>query len=157
MDGIPNPHFNSFNSALLSGSNALFKLQSRMKDAPQKYRVEHPFIPENLITGNNGMFVMPHYKVNDYEIRCMISDGLDWEHVSVTVAHKRKEASRCPTWEEMCWVKDLFWNEDEVVIQYHPAKADYVSMHPYCLHLWKPIGMILPTPDPLMVGVNLKK
>ncbi len=304
-----------------------------MKASPNKYRVEHPYIPESALTGNNGMFIIPHYKVTDYELRCMVSNGefwapvsmagydnlyevstygrvkalkkavnmpngairhheeaflshdiidcwyprvklcnngvnknvlvhvlvaqafianpnnysvvnhidgdktncavnnlewctveynmfhaiesglksgfkkdeillikemldngihiLDiasqfeksrqtisdikhgrhrnlnpeppsrytgvplWEHVSVTVSHKKKEASRCPTWEEMCFVKNMFWNEDEVVVQYHPAKSDYVSMHPFCLHLWKPIGVTLPTPDPLMVGVNL--
>lgn len=125
-----------------------------MKTAPLHYRVEHPYIPNYLLAGNNGMFVIPHYMVNGYEIRCMVSDGSGWEHVSVTVAPKNKNATRCPTWTEMCYVKDLFWNKDEVVVQYHPAEKDYVSMHPYCLHLWKPIGVIFPTPDPLMVGVN---
>ena len=127
-----------------------------MKEAPAKFRVKHPFIPDDAMIGNNGMFIIPHYKVNDYEIRCMISDGLLWEHVSVTVSHKDKTSTRCPTWEEMCFVKDVFWDKDEVVIQYHPAESDYVSMHPFCLHLWKPIGIVLPTPDPLMVGINPK-
>src|SRR5262245_54586743 len=26
-----------------------------------------------------------------------------WDHVSVSLSH------RCPTWDEMCWVKDLFF------------------------------------------------
>lgn len=128
-----------------------------MKKAPEEYRVKHPYIPESILVGNNGMFIVPHYKVFNHELRCMISNGLSWEHVSVTVSHKKKEATRCPTWEEMCFIKNIFWGEDEVVVQYHPAKSDYVSMHPFCLHLWKPIGIALPTPDPLMVGVNLKQ
>ena len=74
------------------------------------------------------------------------SDGLGWEHVSVSLR------DRCPTWEEMCWVKDLFWDEEEVVIQYHPTKSQQVNFHPYCLHLWKPTSQRLPMPDPELVG-----
>lgn len=54
-----------------------------------------------------------------------------WEHVSISLE------SRTPTWEEMCLVKDLFWRDDEVVLQFHPAKSDYVNCHPYTLHLWR--------------------
>src|SRR5688572_2254376 len=126
-----------------------------MKVAPEYYRVkDHPLFP--VCDGNNGMFVIPHYRIAMYEIRCMISDGMGWEHVSVTVAHIHKEATRCPTWEEMCWVKDQFWNDDEAVVQFHPVKSDYVSMHHFCLHLWRPTDQSLPTPDRLMVGINLK-
>ncbi|WP_407397779.1 hypothetical protein [Treponema sp.] len=60
------------------------------------------------------------------------SSGEGWEHVSVSYPR------RTPTWEEMCKVKDFFWNDDETVVQYHPAKSEYVNIHPYCLHLWKP-------------------
>lgn len=74
------------------------------------------------------------------------SDGLGWEHVSVSLR------DRCPTWEEMCWVKSLFWDEEEVVIQYHHAKSQAVNYHPYCLHLWKPLGVTLPIPDVVLVG-----
>jgi len=57
--------------------------------------------------------------------------GPAWEHVSVSLYN------RCPTWQEMCWVKDLFWSENECVVQYHPAKAQYVNRHDNCLHLWR--------------------
>lgn len=77
-----------------------------------------------------------------------------WEHASVTVRRREDGASapRCPTWTEMCEVKDLFWSAAETVVQYHPAAEDYVSDHPYCLHLWRPIRDELPTPPPEMVG-----
>lgn len=106
--------------------------------------------------GANGFFAIPHYRIAGYEMRCMVSDGMGWDHVSVTIAPINKNATRCPTWEEMCYIKDLFWNKDEVVIQYHPAEVDYISQHPWCLHLWKPQGVILPTPDPEMVGTMKK-
>lgn len=74
------------------------------------------------------------------------TEALAWDHVSVSTR------GRCPTWEEMCWVKSLFWGDDEVVIQYHPAKSDYVNFHPYCLHLWRPAGTELPKPPAEAVG-----
>jgi hypothetical protein len=81
----------------------------------------------------------------------MISSGIDtdygWEHVSVTV-----KAKRCPVWEEMVWVKNLFWAEDEVVMQLHPAASEYVNEHPFCLHLWRPLNATIPTPPSILVG-----
>lgn len=122
---------------------------------PEKYRLTtNPLLPSDSSYGNNGAFIIPHYRINNYEIRCIASDGSGWEHVSVTIAPVGKTANRCPTWEEMCWVKGQFWNDDVTVIQYHPAKEDYVSQHDFCLHLWRPIGKDFPTPNPLMVGIN---
>lgn len=63
-----------------------------------------------------------------------------WEHVSVSYPN------RCPTWEEMCTVKDMFWNEEECVVQYHPPKSEYVNNYPYCLHLWRKSGENFETP-----------
>lgn len=37
----------------------------------------------------------------------------------------------------MAKVKDAFWREDELVLQFHPPKDRYVDVHPFCLHLWK--------------------
>ena len=62
----------------------------------------------------------------------IISSGADlWEHVSVSCK------DRCPTWEEMAKVKELFWGDKETVLQFHPRKDKYRNVHPYCLHLWK--------------------
>jgi len=124
-----------------------------MKSAPEHFRLRNrKDIFANHTNGNNGPFLFPHYRIKGYEIFCIISDGMGWEHVSITVRKIGNDATRCPTWEEMCWVKDQFWNEDEVVIQYHPAKKDYVSDHPFCLHLWKPTDCIIPTPASFQVG-----
>src|SRR5215831_8512364 len=56
--------------------------------------------------------------------------GANWEHVSVSTAQ------RAPRWDEMCWVKDRFWEPEDTVVQYHPPKSLYVNCHPYTLHLW---------------------
>lgn len=82
------------------------------------------------------------------EYLTILSSGGDdgWEHVSVSIPR------RTPNWKEMCFVKDAFWNDDEVVMQLHPAKAEYVNFHPYCLHLWRPLGAAIPLPPFSMVG-----
>jgi hypothetical protein len=69
----------------------------------------------------------------------------DWEHVSVS------RSDRCPTWNEMCIVKDLFWDEDETVIQFHPKKSDYINDHPFCLHLWKKVSKDYELPPQIFV------
>lgn len=128
-----------------------------MFHVPEKHRVKnHPLIPSTSLDGNNGFFIIPHYKIQNYYLIIQASDGMGWEHVSVSVGEKGKKQNRCPTWGEMCWVKDQFWDDTDCVIQYHPVKKEYVNMHPYVLHLWKPIGVELPTPESIMVGVNIK-
>ena len=78
------------------------------------------------------------------------SFGGGWEHVSIAPYSR----SRTPTWEEMCRLKDMFFRDDEVVVQYHPAKSEYVNNMPNCLHLWRPLNEIMPTPPSIMVGVR---
>lgn len=120
---------------------------------PEIYRYKnHPILKSDYSFGNNGFFVIPHEKISDYEYRVQASDGLGWEHCSVTVSRKKENPSRCPTWGEMCFIKNLFWGEEETVIQYHPSKNDYVNCHPFCLHLWKPVNIFFPKPVPELVG-----
>ena len=68
------------------------------------------------------------------------------EHVSVTCQN------RPPNWAEMCFVKDIFWSENECAVQYHPPRSEYVNCHPYCLHIWKHSTMAFPMPPSLLVG-----
>lgn len=70
---------------------------------------------------------------------------LRWEHVSVSCE------TRCPTWEEMCEVKDYFWGDEETVVQFHPPKSKYVNVHQHCLHLWKDSGKPFALPPTIMV------
>ena len=90
--------------------------------------------------GNNGAFRIycPHTKKI---LLVIVSDGEGWDHVSVSTKN------RTPSWIEMCFIKDMFWSEDEIVIQYHPAKVDYVNIHEHCLHLWRPTQAELPLPE----------
>jgi len=125
----------------------------KMKKAPENNRVKRnsPLATDSSY-GNNGVFIIPHYKIKEYSFFVIISDGMGWEHVSVTLISFHRNVERCCTWEEMCFIKDQFFYEDEVAMQLHPAKKDYVSTHPYCLHLWRPTNQVIPCPDPTMVG-----
>jgi hypothetical protein len=54
----------------------------------------------------------------------------------------------------MCFVKSLFWDDEESVMQLHPPKSQWVNNHPYCLHLWKQDSVEIPLPLQIMVGVK---
>lgn len=76
---------------------------------------------------------------------------MGWNHVSVSKKYE------CPTWEEMCFVKGLFWDDPEDwAVQYHPPKSKYVNNHPYCLHLWQPVESTIqmPFPSDILVGIK---
>jgi len=114
-----------------------------MKKAPEKHRVQTGILGSDKSYGNNGMFLIPF---ENFYLKIIVSDGEGWEHVSVSLKN------RTPNWKEMCFVKDLFWGEDECVVQFHPPKSEYINNHPNCLHLWKPIGKNIETPPSIMVG-----
>lgn len=128
-----------------------------MFHVPEKYRMRdrRNRLYSDESWGNNGFFVIPHNRYRDWVFYAQVSDGFGWEHVSVSVAPVGKVQTRCPLWVEMCYIKSLFWDEEDCVIQYHPSKSEYVNMHPYVLHLWRPTGQEIPIPDKIMVGINL--
>jgi hypothetical protein len=80
---------------------------------------------------------------------CIASNGGGWEHVSVSFGAGNQKT---PSWEVMCTVKDLFWEPEAPVMQLHPAKSEWVSIHNGCLHLWRPINGEIPLPPSIMVG-----
>jgi hypothetical protein len=73
------------------------------------------------------------------------SHGLGWDHVSVSFH------DRCPTWEEMEWVKRKFFRDDETAMQLHVAVSDHISIHPHTLHLWRSQTEPIPLPPSIMV------
>jgi len=97
-------------------------------------------------TGKDGMAVTIQKKGELFYI--IASWGSSWEHVSMSLK------KRCPVWDEMCWLKDLFWNNKETVIQFHPPEKQYINNHPYCLHLWKPQKHTIPLPPSYLVGIK---
>lgn len=100
---------------------------------------------------NNGAFSLPSCEPG-WSLFLIASDGAGWEHVSVH-ARNEKDRQRTPTWREMCQVKAACWDDPEdLVVQFHPRASEYVNQHPHVLHLWRPVGIELPTPDPILVG-----
>ena len=62
-----------------------------------------------------------------------------WEHVSVS-----PYGGKTPSWDDMCEIKDMFWDDEEEVIQIHPKKSKYVNIVDNCLHLWRHKEIELP-------------
>lgn len=122
-----------------------------MFKVPEQFRIKNGSHGSNSTYGNNGAFIIP-FKPSKALIKMFViaSDYEGWEHVSVSV----KGAKRCPSWEAMCFIKDLFWDDEDAVIQFHPPKSEYVNTHAYTLHLWRPIGQAFPLPDSILVGVK---
>lgn len=118
-----------------------------MKDLTclEKYRQRDAEIRLYGVSGDKGNGI---FKILIYGIPfiCIASNGGGWEHVSVSKTNRK-----IPTWEEMCKIKDMFFEEDETVVQYHPKKSEYVNRCECCLHLWRPLKEVLPTPPMIYV------
>ena len=107
------------------------------------WRKPHPVVGL-LGDEHNGLFKISK---NGIIYKVIASDGLEWDHISVTLMRgSHKAIKRTPTWEEMSWLKDLFFKPQELVIQYHPPKDDNVNCHNWCLHLWRPHNHTIPMP-----------
>lgn len=117
---------------------------------PNQYRVRHGPLASEDIDGNYGAFRIDCAKATYHAVWLAViaSEGEGWEHVSVSLE------SRTPRWEEMCYVKSLFWDDDDIVVQFHPRASDYVNNYSHCLHMWRPTHQAIPTPDPLLVGIK---
>lgn len=104
-----------------------------------------------------GYFIVPYpynpnlkKQRNDVTLSVLVGSGDGWDHISIHV-ELNGEKKRCPTWEEMSFIKDLFFEDNEWTVQYHPAKSNHINLHPYVLHIWKPIDKELPVPPEWMV------
>lgn len=110
---------------------------------PEKYRDKSY---SNADDGANGLFWIPMPKWQ--KLKVIVSDGGGWDHVSVSLQN------RTPHWEEMCHVKDLFFEPFETVVQFHPSIEEYVNNHPYCLHLWRSQTDLHELPPSWMTGLK---
>ena len=92
-----------------------------------------------------GVFEVPS-PVDKQPLRIVASAGGDWDHVSVS------RRNRCPNWAEMEHVKRLFFRNDETAMQLHVPPSDHISLHPNCLHLWRPQQAEIPRPPGVFVA-----
>jgi len=108
-----------------------------------------PEYGSTLTDGNNGCFLLPAL-VPGRPMWCLASDGGGWEHVSVSLLTKKR---RMPNWDEMCAAKSAFWDSEDCVMQLHPRESEYVNLHEWVLHLWRPSeGPSIPEPPSIFVG-----
>lgn len=97
-----------------------------------------------MVTGPNG--VQLRIIASDAKEQPQVSRG--WEHVSISLPN------RCPNWPEMAFVKSLFWEPEETVVQFHPPESTYISNHPYCLHLFRDTVNDHELPPPILIGIK---
>ncbi len=95
---------------------------------------------------NDGMGGHYYDSVSGKNLNFIFSYQIGWEHLSVSMP------SKTPSWDQMCRMKDIFWNKNEACVEYHPKEEDYINNHPHCLHIWRPTEVELPTPPHWLVG-----
>ena len=118
-------------------------MRAHLPDRLELGRVSNYF---GLDEGRNGRFFVEG--PCGCKLHIISVDGEQWEQVSVSTDRRRS-----PNWPEMCFVKDLFWDEEECVVQYHPPISQYVKNNRWCLHLWKPKHEAIPAPPSILVGI----
>jgi len=120
-----------------------------MIHVPNQYRIRAGELGSSDDVGQEGAFLVPppgRKRVRPRNCLLVIaSNAGGWEHVSVSL---RK---RSPIWDEMCYIKALFWAPEDTVQQLHPPQSTYINNHPYCLHLWRPTETTVPLPPTWMV------
>lgn len=100
----------------------------------------HPQLGTTAANGNNGAFDVESPEPG-WRLALICSDGSEapdilewqWEHVSVHAYRARQgdvvgllgraesaPKQRTPTWKEMAYIKRLCWDDEDVVIQFHP-------------------------------------
>lgn len=119
------------------------------------FRVRKGTFASDDSDGPNGAFFFHHS--TRLILRTIASNGDGWEHVSLSAIYvnsNNKHIERTPTWEEMCWIKNKFWEPEETVMQLHPPESEWINNHEHCLHLWRPLNAEIPRPPGIMVGIK---
>lgn len=117
---------------------------------PEKYRAPGPAWQYKT---NNGAFMLPPvHRVSKLRIKALAAEGGGWEHVFISCSTRR------PTWEEVRFVKNLFWDLEDAVIQFHLPESELakktplaLASNPFGAHLWRPQkeegGVLVRPPD----------
>lgn len=116
-----------------------------MKDIEKILESGRIAIDSTTEDGFRGIIQFPRWQGS-----LIVSWGGGWEHASVAPFRR----SYTPTWDDMVFLKNLIWNEEEAAIQIHPAKSEYVNNMPNCLHLWRCTYRPMILPPSCFVGVK---
>ncbi len=106
-----------------------------------KLAITHPTLGRP-IEGQGGCYRIPlkNQKGKTVWVLVMVGIGHGWDHVSASLQH------RCPTWFEIDFIKRMFFEPEEVVMQIHHMESKHINNHQYCLHLWRPQNEKIPLP-----------
>lgn len=91
-----------------------------------------------------GVFRIPS-PVDREILLVLAASGGGWDHVSIS------RPRRPCIWKEMEYIKHMFFKENEVAMQLHVPAKNHVNIHPFCLHLWRPLDKEIPLPPELYV------
>ncbi len=86
------------------------------------------------------------FHIREMGLRVIASNGMGWEHVSVS------KKTMVPNYEEMVWCKNMFWHAEDCAMQLFVPASEHIDCHSYCLHIWRPIDVEIPVPPPILVG-----
>jgi hypothetical protein len=115
---------------------------------PERFRVATGSLRTTYADGNYGVFEMLNTKSEKLICIAADADTTGWQHVSCYVIYvsNGRPKRKIPSWSDMCYVKSVFWDDEDCVVQYHLPKSQYVNDNPYVLHLWRSALQEMPMP-----------
>lgn len=119
--------------------------KGRMKSGPYASNYRDRFGAFQLLCPRGGLLKVIASAGDEPSEDDLFPNGTRWDHVSVSLK------DRTPTWEEMAWVKTLFFEEEEAAIEFHPPKSVYVNDTATVLHIWKPLDFAIVLPPTICV------
>ena len=109
---------------------------------PNQYRIRTGQYGSDERYGNNGAFSIPN-PLGKRDLHAIAADQYAWDHVSVSTSNRH------PTWEEMSYIKGIFWDNEDAVVEIHHSDVDQNQQ--FTLHLWRPQNAEIPIPKKEMV------
>lgn len=101
----------------------------------EKYAIDIGLGP--AISLHSGSFLYPMENDKNAFI-ISTKDRRGWNHVSIHLQNDLGECiTKVPSHEDMQVIRNLFFNSEDLVQEFHPEKKDYINNHSYTLHLWE--------------------
>lgn len=133
----------------------------------QDYVNDNPFVLHMWVADGNIMpypdiartdfqiansFILPTADNKYLKTTMYVNDT--WQMVSAQLIDKwGQKQDEYPTWDEMCLVKDMYFNPNDAAIQF---MTEFPNVDSHTLCIWRPLTLDLPRPDSRMVGMGRK-
>lgn len=106
--------------------------------AAESYRIRHGRLGSDDSFDSNGYFLVPY---KEEFLLCLISDSGGWDHVNISLP------ARTPNWEEIEFVRDIFFDAQDIVVIYSPPRLFPYVTNPFHIHMWRRQGHQFPIPN----------